>query len=187
MFNKKIILGSASPRRAEILKMAGVDFEVHAADVEEIVKPTLSPEEVTIDIAQQKLQAIQEHHRNEIILTSDTVVVIENDILGKPKNADDAKKMLQRLSGKQHSVITGVVLSQADKVKAFSVMTKVFFKELSEQDIDYYIKNYKPFDKAGSYAIQEFIGAIGIEKIEGDYYNVVGLPVSRVVEELSWF
>jgi septum formation protein len=187
MFKEKIILGSASPRRAEILKMAEINFEVHAANVEEIVKPSLSPDEVTIDIARQKMKAIKKHYANKIILTSDTVVVLENDILGKPADAYEAKKMLQRLSGKQHAVITGVVLSKENQEKTFSVTTTVFFKELAESDIDFYIKNYKPFDKAGSYAIQEFIGAIGIEKIEGDYYNVVGLPISRVVEELKGF
>lgn len=185
MFDKKIILGSASPRRADILKMAGIAFDVHPANVEEIVNGGLRPHEVTIDIAMQKMQAIKSKFPNDIILTSDTVVVLKGEILGKPNGVDGAKEMLQKISGNMHEVITGVVISKGDKEKSFSVTTKVFFKELAETDIDYYIEEYKPFDKAGSYAIQEFIGAIGIEKIEGDYYNVVGLPVSQVVEELS--
>jgi len=187
MFDKKIILGSASPRRADILKMAGVAFDVYSADVNEIIKENLSPEAVTIDIAQQKMQAIKSKFPTDIILTSDTVVVLKDEILGKPIGVAGAKAMLQKISGNMHEVITGVVLAQGDKEKTFSVTTKVYFKSLSNSDIDFYIENYQPFDKAGSYAIQEFIGAIGIEKIEGDYYNVVGLPVSKVVEELrNW-
>lgn len=187
MFNKKIILASASPRRAEILTMAGIKFDVYPADVEEVVKDGFAPEEVTIDIAKQKMQAIKSKFPNDIILTSDTIVLLENEILGKPNGFEGAKEMLTKLSAKEHSVITGVVISKGESTKSFSVTTNVFFKELSEAAIDYYIENCQPFDKAGSYAIQEFIGAIGIEKIEGDYYNVVGLPVSRVVEELQFF
>ena len=187
MFNKKIILASASPRRAEILKMAGIPFDVHPADVEEIVKEGLTPVEVTLDIAKQKMQAIKANFPNDIILTSDTIVLLGDEILGKPNGIQGAKEMLQKLSGQMHEVITGVVLAKGNKEKSFAVTTKVFFKELSEASIEYYIETYKPLDKAGSYAIQEYIGAIGIERIEGDYYNVVGLPVSRVVEELSIF
>lgn len=187
MFHKKILLASASPRRADILKMAGIQFEVHPADIEEIVREDLAPSEVTIDIALQKLRAIQSKFPNKIILTSDTVVVLENEILGKPNGIVGAKEMLQKISGKAHEVITGVVISNGLKQTSFSVSTKVYFKVLSEAEIDFYIEHHKPFDKAGSYAIQEFIGAIGIEKIEGDYYNVVGLPISRVIKELIQF
>ncbi len=187
MFNKKIILGSTSPRRAEILRMAGVSFDIHPSDAEEVVKKGLSPEEVALDIAKQKMVALKPNFPNDIILTSDTVVVLGEEILGKPTGEDGAKEMLQKISGKTHSVITAVVLVQGEIEKSFAVTTRVFFKELSAESIDYYIKEFQPFDKAGSYAIQEFIGAIGIQKIEGDYYNVVGLPISRVVEELKAF
>lgn len=187
MFNKKIILASASPRRAEILKMAGVSFDVHPANTEEVVRQNIPPQEVVVDIARQKLEAIRLRFPNKIVLTSDTVVVLENEILGKPNGVEGAKEMLRKISGKVHEVITGVLIARDGFERSFSVTTKVFFKELTEEDIMYYIENYKPFDKAGSYAIQEYIGAVGIEKIEGDYYNVVGLPISRVVQELNNF
>ncbi len=185
MYDQTIILASASPRRAEILRMAGVSFKVHPANIVEVIKEGLAPKEVTLDIAKQKMQASKHSFPNEIILTSDTIVVLGDEILGKPQGVQEALEMLQKLSGQMHEVITGVVLSKGSVQKEFTVSTKVYFKRLSKATIDHYIEQDKPFDKAGSYAIQEFIGAVGIEKIEGDYYNVVGLPISRVIEELQ--
>lgn len=182
MFNKKIILASQSPRRADLLRLANIDFEQQPTDIEEIVNPNLSPEEVTKDIALQKLNAIQ--RTDKIVLASDTIVVLNNEILGKPTNLEDAKQMLKKLSGNMHQVISGVAIGFGEKTLTFAETTKVFFKELSDEDIEFYVSNFKPLDKAGSYAIQEYIGAVGIEKIEGDYYNVMGLPISRVVKEL---
>ena len=185
MFNTKIILASASPRRSELLTLAGIPFDVRASNIEEVVNYNLTPEEIVCDLAKQKAAAVHNEDDNSITLGADTIVLLGNAILGKPIDAADAKNMLQKLSGKMHNVITGVALAKGSTVETFSVTTNVFFKVLSKEQINYYVETFEPMDKAGSYAIQEFIGAIGIEKIEGDYYNVVGLPIQKVYETLN--
>lgn len=185
MFTKKIILASASPRRAEILKMANVNFEVRASNIEEIVQPHLSPEEIAQDLAQQKTAVVHNAGDGSITLGADTIVVLENEILGKPNDAAEAKKTLEKLSGKMHCVITGVAIFSGERQMIFADTTEVYFGELSTEQIDFYIEKYQPLDKAGAYAIQEFIGAIGIKKIVGDYYNVVGLPINKVIRKLD--
>jgi len=184
----KIILASKSPRRQELLKGLGVDFEVRTKEVEEVYPNHLKNEEVALFLSELKSAAFEnEIKANELLITSDTIVCIDDQILGKPKNATDAEKMLGVLSGRKHEVITAVTLSTLEKKHSFAVSTAVYFKELSTEEIDYYITNYQPFDKAGSYGIQEWIGYVGIEKIEGSYFNVVGLPVHQLYEELLKF
>lgn len=185
MFNKKIVLGSSSPRRIELIKNLGFICEVRKKEVEEIHPADMEAEKIPEYLSELKAQplkkAIQE---NEVLLTSDTVVVLNDRILEKAENAKEAKQMLMDLSGTTHEVITGVYLYNPEKQISFSVKTKVFFKELTFAEIDYYIKHFQPFDKAGAYGIQEWIGQIGVQKIEGCFYNVMGLPVNKVWETL---
>jgi len=186
--NKTIILGSKSPRRKELLAGLGFNFEVRTKDVEESYPETISKLKVAEFLAEKKAIAFEEElTENDIIITSDTIVICEGEILGKPKNKIFAFDMLSRLSGKTHKVITGVCIKSKHKTIIFSDTTKVWFKELSCDEMNYYIKNYKPFDKAGSYGIQEWIGYIGIQKIEGTYFNVMGLPVNLLYKELYHF
>jgi septum formation protein len=126
-------------------------------------------------------------HDDELVITADTVVVVDQEILGKPEDADDARRMLRLISGREHQVITGVCLTTTEKIRSFSVSTDVVFKQLSESEIDYYIEHYKPFDKAGAYGIQEWIGYIGVTSLHGSYFNVMGLPVQRIYAELQKF
>lgn len=183
-----IILASKSPRRQELLKSLNLDFEIRTKEVEEIFPPALYREEIPVFLSNLKAKAFEnEIGENDLIITSDTIVWSENKQLGKPKDANEAKEMLQSLAGKQHQVITAVTLFTVSKTKTFYDVTNVFFKKLSEEEIDFYIENYKPFDKAGSYGIQEWIGFAGIEKIEGDYFNVVGLPMHKLYLELNDF
>lgn len=183
-----IILASKSPRRQELLKSLNLDFEIKTKEVEEIFPPALYREEIPVFLSNLKAKAFEnEIGENDLIITSDTIVWNENKQLGKPKDSNEAREMLQSLAGKQHEVITAVTLFSVEKTKTFYDITKVFFKELSLEEIDFYIENYKPFDKAGSYGIQEWIGFAGIEKIEGDYFNVVGLPMHKLYLELLKF
>ena len=183
-----IILGSKSPRRKELLSGLGVQFEVRTLDTNEDYPDTLNNREVPTFLAKLKAQALLSSLKTEeILITSDTIVLLENEILGKPKDATQAFDMLRKLSGKLHEVITGVHLQSQEKSKSFQVVTKVYFKKLTDSQIEYYIENYKPFDKAGGYGIQEWIGYIGISKIEGSYFNVVGLPVAELYDELKLF
>ena len=183
-----IILGSKSPRRKELLSGLGVQFEVRTLDTNEDYPDTLDNREVPTFLAKLKAQALLSSLKTEeILITSDTIVLLENEILGKPKDATQAFDMLRKLSGKSHEVITGVHLQSQKQAKSFQVVTKVYFKELTDDQIEYYIENYKPFDKAGGYGIQEWIGYIGISKIEGSYFNVVGLPVAELFDELKLF
>lgn len=183
-----IILGSKSPRRKELLSGLGVQFEIRTLDTNEDYPDTLNNREVPTFLAKLKAEALLDSlSSEEILITSDTVVLLENEILGKPKDATQAFEMLRKLSGKSHEVITGVHLQSQQQAKSFQVVTKVYFKELADAEIDYYIQNYKPFDKAGGYGIQEWIGYIGISKIEGSYFNVVGLPVAELYDELKLF
>ncbi len=188
---KEIILASQSPRRKQLLEWAEIPFKVLVPDADESFPIELSPPEVPIYIAHQKLLAVKQLLANEksfnddtIILAADTIVVLDNEIINKPIDRADAIAILNRLSAKQHQVITGVVLQKGVINNAFSVTTQVVFHRLTQEQIEFYVDNYKPFDKAGAYAIQEWIGVIGIASITGDFYNVMGLPISAVVQAL---
>ncbi len=186
----KIILASQSPRRSQLLRELGVNFSIGAKKgVEEIFPEGLSNIEVAKYLSELKSSVYKSDvvNTNQLVITSDTIVCIGDEVLGKPGDKDHAFEMLSKLSGKQHSVITGVTLMSKSKRTTFAVETKVFFKELKNEEIEYYIEHYKPFDKAGAYGIQEWIGMIGIEKIEGSYFNVVGLPVQKLYSELLKF
>jgi septum formation protein len=184
----KIILASQSPRRRQILKDAGIDFESRAKDTNEDFPPTLPKKDIPVFLAQKKAAAfLPELNNEELLITADTIVIIGEEILNKPADRKEAIQMLQKISGKMHEVVTGVCLTTKDKQVCFADLTKVFFLPLSLSDIEYYVDNHKPYDKAGSYGIQEYIGYVGIEKIEGSYFNVVGLPIHRVVQELRKF
>ncbi len=181
----KIILASNSPRRKELLGGLGVDFEVKVLNgVDESYPDTLPAKDVAEYIATEKAAAytVQE---DELLITADTVVIVGLDILGKPKDAADACRMLRELSGKTHHVVTGVCLTTSKEQRRFSVTTDVTFKQLSDAEIEHYVDKYKPFDKAGAYGIQEWIGYIGVTALNGSYYNVMGFPVQRVYEELT--
>ena len=184
-----IILASKSPRRQELLKNAGIPFRVLTRDIDESYPPGLDGREIAVYLAGQKAEAFKDEmvHDNTIIITADTVVWHEDVNLGKPVDYAEAMKMLRRLSGKRHEVITGVCLMNNLKKRSFFTSTLVHFKDLREEEMLYYIENYQPFDKAGAYGIQEWIGHIGITRIEGSYFNVVGLPVQRLYEELMEF
>jgi septum formation protein len=184
----QIILASKSPRRQELLKELGLEFEIRTKDIEEDFPDTLFKQEIPVYLSGIKAKAFANDLKdNELVITSDTIVWNENKQLGKPKDRSEAIEMLQSLSGNIHEVITSVTLMTTLKTHSFYEITKVFFKELSQVEIDYYVDNYKPYDKAGSYGIQEWIGFVGIQKIEGDYFNVVGLPLFRLNEELGKF
>ena len=189
---QKIILASQSPRRKQLLEWAEIPFDVLVKETDESYPEDLSKQEIAIHIARNKALAVAKTYKvskNLIglmpILAADTIVVLENEIIGKPTDRDDAIKILSRLSGKKHKVITGVVILTKEKEMTFSETTEVEFHVLSVAQIEFYVDNYKPYDKAGAYAIQEWIGVVGIKSIKGDFYNVMGLPVSRVVKELT--
>ena len=185
---KKIILASQSPRRKQLLEWAEIPFEIDIPDIDERFPPGLDPEAVAIHIARNKVLAVQEKRRsNEIILAADTIVVLGDNIIGKPVHREDAVSILLALSGEVHKVITAVAIRQDAKEVAFADTTEVEFHRLSVGEIEFYVDKYKPYDKAGAYAIQEWIGVVGIKSIQGDFYNVMGLPVSRVVRELQRF
>lgn len=182
----QLILASASPRRKELLAGLNIPFEVRLIDgIDETYPSELPINEVPLYISQKKAAAYKANvSPHTIVLTADTVVVCNEQILGKPIDEADARRMLQMLSGKTHRVITGVTLLVEGNSKSFSVATDVSFKPLSATEIDYYIRTFKPFDKAGAYGIQEWIGYIGVTAINGSYFNVMGLPVQRIYEEL---
>lgn len=181
----KIILASNSPRRKELLGGLGVDFEVKVLKgVDESYPGTLPACEVAEYIAREKSGAYSAGE-DELLITADTVVIVGDDILGKPKDAADARRMLHEISGRTHQVVTGVCLATAAERRSFSVSTDVTFKTLSDAEIDYYVERFRPFDKAGAYGIQEWIGYIGVTALSGSYYNVMGFPVQRVYEELT--
>ena len=180
----KIILASASPRRKELLAGLDLDFEVKVVKgVSESYPKTLRAEEVPQYISREKAAAYQVAD-DELLLTADTVVIVDNTILGKPHDADDARRMLRLISGRTHQVVTGVTLTTAKAQKTFGVSTDVTFRQLTDDEIDYYIAHYRPFDKAGTYGIQEWIGYVGVTSIHGSYYNVMGLPVQRIYQEI---
>ncbi|WP_372751305.1 Maf-like protein [Labilibaculum sp.] len=184
----QILLASKSPRRQEMLKDLGLDFKIRTREVEEIYPEGLKAEEIPVYLAELKAAAfLADIKSNELVITADTIVCVDDLILGKPTDRDDAVKMLQTLSGRSHRVISGVCLTSTSKKVSFSTTTKVHFKNLSDEEISYYIDTFKPFDKAGAYGIQEWIGFIGIDGIEGSYFNVVGLPIQHLYQELSKF
>lgn len=183
--NKHLILASGSPRRQQFFKDLGLDFEIRLKEVEEIYPPKLKHFEISDYLAQLKSLPFEEELKeNDILITSDTIVWLNEKALGKPRSKEEAVAMLSEMSGTTHEVITSVCIKTSTSQKTVHAVTKVTFKELSTEEINYYIDNYQPFDKAGSYGIQEWIGAIGITKIEGTYNNVVGLPVNLVYKEL---
>ena len=180
-----IILASNSPRRKELLGGLGVDFEGKVLKgVDESYPESLSAPDVAEYIAAEKAAAYTVKD-DELLITADTVVIVARDILGKPADAADACGMLRELSGKTHQVVTGVCLTTSKEQRRFSVTTDVTFKQLSDAEINYYVDKYKPYDKAGAYGIQEWIGYIGVTALSGSYYNVMGFPVQRVYEELT--
>ena len=182
-----LILSSNSPRRKELLAGLDIPFEVRVIeDIDESYPDTLPTGEIAEYIAQKKAAAY-EVGNDEVLITADTIVVLDDQILGKPADAEEAKLMLRSLSGKTHHVITGVCLKSHDQLHHFSVISEVTFKTLAEGEISYYVENYKPFDKAGAYGIQEWIGYIGVTGLSGSYFNVMGLPVQRIYEELKKF
>ena len=184
-----IILASNSPRRKELLAGLGVEFDVRLIDgIDETYPDDIESHDVAEYIAKKKADAYKQSiASNELIITADTIVILDDEIFGKPLNADDAYTMLQKLSGKTHQVITGVCLLTKNEQRVFRVTTDVTFKELEMEEIKYYVDNYKPFDKAGAYGIQEWIGYIGVTSLNGSYFNVVGFPVQRIYTELQKF
>ena len=186
--NTKIILASGSPRRQEFFKNLDLNFEIRLKENEEIFPETLQSLEITDYLAKLKASAFDDDLlENELLVTSDTLVWLNNEALGKPKDYDDAFAMLQKLSDQTHEVITSVCFKTKDKTEIVNDITKVTFSSLSDEAIKYYLDNYKPFDKAGSYGIQEWIGLVGIKKIDGSYTNVVGLPTEKVYRYLLNF
>lgn len=188
---EQIVLASRSPRRKQLLEWAEIDFDVIAKETDESYPADMNVDEVPAHIARNKVLAVREtevykRYDNGIpILAADTIVVLNNRIIGKPVDRNDAISILSALSGKTHIVITGVVLLVNEKEISFTEITEVSFHELSHEQICFYVDKYEPYDKAGAYAIQEWIGVVGIKEIKGDFYNVMGLPVSRVVKELE--
>jgi septum formation protein len=187
VMNYKLILASNSPRRKELLAGLGMPFEVRVLqDIDEEYPDNLPVNEVARYIAKEKADAYRRIIApDELIITADTVVIVGDEILGKPVDEADAVRMLKLLSGRTHQVTTGVCLLTAKKERCFDVTTDVTFKALSDDEIDYYVDHYRPFDKAGAYGIQEWIGYIGVTGLHGSYYNVMGLPVQRIYQELT--
>ena len=186
--NTAIILASGSPRRQELFKELDLNFSIKVKAINEVYDASLKREAITNYLAQQKAAVFKnELNKNELVITSDTIVWLHNKALEKPKNKEHAIKMLQKISGNMHEVITSVCLKSNLKETIFFDVTKVFFKQLSLEEIEFYVENYQPFDKAGAYGIQEWIGFIGVTKLEGSYFNVMGLPVQKLYEELLNF
>ena len=185
----QIILASNSPRRKELLAGLDIPFEVRVLDnIDESYPETLPTKEIAGYISKKKADAYRlTMADDELIITADTIVVLGQEVMGKPKDDEEARRMLRELSGKTHQVITGVCLTTKDKQSNFSVETDVTFKTLSEEEIDYYVAHYRPLDKAGAYGIQEWIGHIGVTGLNGSYFNVMGLPVQRIYEALKAF
>jgi len=180
----KLILASKSPRRQMILTEAGFDFEVKVIDIEESYPEVMHASDVAQYLAEKKAKQVPFLKPNEILITADTTVVLNETILGKPEDKEDAFKMISSLSGKMHSVITGVCIKNDHRVISFDDTTFVYFKRLTNKEIDYYIDNFEPYDKAGGYGIQDWIGMIGINNIEGSFFNVMGLPIHKIYAEL---
>ena len=182
-----VVLASNSPRRRELLADLGIDFKVRTIkDIDENYPHDMPALEIAEFISQKKAQVYQRQMgENEIVITADTVVILENEVLGKPTDTADASRMLHKLSGKIHKVVTGVTIVMQGRMSSFSAVTDVEFAQLSDEDIDFYVDNYRPLDKAGAYGIQEWIGCMGVRHINGSFYNVMGLPLHRLYTELS--
>ena len=186
--SKNLILASGSPRRQELLKSLGVPFEIRIKEIDEVYPKHLKKSEISDYLAQLKSNAfVEKLNPKDLLITSDTIVWYHNMALGKPKSKDDAFQMLQKLSGKTHEVITSVCIKSLQKEDIFNCITKVTIKELSSEEIQFYIDNYNPMDKAGAYGIQDWIGQIGVTKIEGSYYNVMGFPIHKIYSQLLKF
>ncbi len=182
-----LILASKSPRRQELMQAMALNFEVVLKDVDESYTEELSPAEIACYIAEKKALAFTTERLNSLVITADTIVAYNGEILGKPADAAHASEMLSKLSGTIHQVYTGVSLAYKDQLKTFYDVTEVCFRTLSQEEIEYYITNYKPFDKAGAYGIQDWLGFIAVEKIAGSYTNVMGLPTEKLYSALSNF
>lgn len=182
----KVILASGSPRRRELMAGLGVNYEVRILpDVDESYPDTLQGEEISLYIAKEKADAyIPMMQPDELIITADTIVWLDGKVLGKPRDREDALQMLRTMSGRTHEVFTGVCITTTDWQRSFTAQTEVRFATLSEDEIIYYVDNFKPMDKAGAYGVQEWIGFIGVENISGSYYNIMGLPVQKLYREL---
>ena len=185
----RIVLGSASPRRKELLSGLDIDFDVEVIPgIDESYPEELTAHEIPLYIARKKAEAyVAKMTDNELLITADTIVATEGNILGKPADREEAIGMLRRLSGRVHEVVTGVCISTKEKSVSFSVVSKVSFAKIDDEDIFYYVDKYRPYDKAGGYGIQEWIGYVGVEAIDGSFYNVMGLPVQRLYQELKKF
>lgn len=181
---RPIILASNSPRRHQLLRDAGFEFTIQVKDTPEDFSADMPVREVPVFLARKKAAAFREGLENEIVLTADTVVIIDNQILNKPADAVEARLMLRLLSGRMHEVVTGVCLLTREQTTSFADTAFVHFKPLADEEIDYYITHYRPFDKAGAYGAQDWLGMVGIEKIEGSYFTVMGLPTHKVYEAL---
>lgn len=182
----KIILASQSPRRHTLLRGLDVEFEIKTKDIDETYPEQYKREEIALYLSQLKAKAYQDKlQQDEVLITADTIVCLDNRVIGKPKNREDAKVMLQNLSGNRHDVITAVTITTNNHTESFYNQTAVHFGTIEANEIDYYLNHYKPFDKAGSYGIQEWIGYIAIDRIEGCFYNVMGLPVRQVYQALK--
>ncbi|UFH30543.1 Maf family nucleotide pyrophosphatase [Chryseobacterium sp. C-71] len=181
----KILLASQSPRRKELLTSLGFDFDVVKIDCEEILPENIKIENAAAYLSELKANAFRKLEQDEVLLTADTVVAIDNQILGKPRDEADAKNMLQKLSGKTHQVYTGITIKTLNKTITETDVADVELEEISEEEIDFYVKNYKPFDKAGSYGIQEWLGMAKITKMNGSYYTIMGLPTHLVYKILK--
>lgn len=185
----QVVLASNSPRRRELLQRLGVDLKVRTLfGIDETFPSSLKGEDIVRYISRNKAKAYRTSMApNELLITADTIVYLDGDVLGKPRTAEEAKSMLRRLSGKIHQVITGVTILTMDRMENFAVTSQVTFFHLTDEEINYYVDNYLPFDKAGSYGIQEWIGLIAVEDLRGSYYNVIGLPVQQLYQKLKQF
>jgi len=181
--NTPIILASKSPRRQELLTLMGLNFKVELKDVDESYPEALSPAEIAVYISEQKAKAFKAN--GEIVITADTIVALNGEILGKPRDRAHAQEMLAKLSGSKHEVFTGVTLVKGVQMVSFYDRTEVYCKAVKSEEIDFYIDNYKPFDKAGSYGVQDWWGIVVVQKIEGSYTNVMGLPTEKLYRELE--
>lgn len=185
----EIVLASNSPRRKELLQRMGVNFKVRTLfGIDESYPDSLRDEDIACYISRNKAKAYQSSMApNELLITADTIVYVDGEVMGKPKNAEQAKEMLHKLSGKTHQVITGVTIVTAKRTENFGVTSQVKFTNITDEEINFYVDNYLPFDKAGAYGIQEWIGIVAVEEIKGSYFNVVGLPVQRLYQKLKTF
>lgn len=185
----EIVLASNSPRRKELLQRMGVNFKVRTLfGIDESYPDSLRGEDIVCYISRNKAKAYQSSMApNELLITADTIVYVDGEVMGKPKNAEQAKEMLHKLSGKTHQVITGVTIVTAKRTEDFGVTSQVKFTNITDEEINFYVDNYLPFDKAGAYGIQEWIGIVAVEEIKGSYFNVVGLPVQRLYQKLKTF